>query len=187
MLFYFVSLPSNAKKVFEGVMFDVYQWEQQQFDGTAKTFEAVQRKPSVQIIAITSNNKILLLKEEQPFVGSFISLPGGICETNNPENDAKRELLEETGRVCDVLFSWKKTEFSAKVLWDNYYFIAKNCKKVKDPCFDSGEKIVSFEVDFEEFIEIVLGCDFRNKEFAYMILKLIHEKNLECLKKELFD
>jgi ADP-ribose pyrophosphatase YjhB (NUDIX family) len=178
-------LPKNAKKVFEGVMFDVYQWEQKQFDGTTRTFEAVKRKESVQIIA-TKNNKIILLEEEQPLIGKFLSLPGGICEANNPEEDAIRELSEETGLTTQEMKLWKKTGFSAKVNWDTNYYIAKNCKKTDEIKLDAGEKIIVHEFEFEEFIEKVLIDEFRNKEFTYMIYKMMHENKLEEFKKEIF-
>lgn len=59
-------LPENAKCVFKGVLFDIYQWEQEMFDGTYSIFEKVVRLPSSQIIATTPENKIILLDEEQP-------------------------------------------------------------------------------------------------------------------------
>lgn len=181
-----MTLPSNAKKVFKGIMFDVYQWEQEQFDGSSKTFEAVMRKESVQIISVTKDKQIIMLEEEQPYIGKFLSLPGGICESKNPEDDAIRELLEETGMKCENITLWKKTTFSAKVIWNNNYFIAKNCKKINKPELDSGEKIKVFLVSFERFIDLVTSEEFRNKEFSFMILKMIHEKKLEDFKKMLF-
>jgi len=107
-----MSLPINSKKVFEGVIFDVYQWEETLFDGSVTIFEAVKRKDSVQIIAIF-NNQLVLLEEEQPFIGKFLALSGGVCETNVPEDDARRELLEETGFICDSLEFWKKNSYSS--------------------------------------------------------------------------
>lgn len=182
-----MTLPNNAKKVFAGVMFDVYQWDQKQFDDSSKTFEAVKRKPSVQIIAVTKNKKIALLEEEQPHQGKFLSLPGGICEAERPEEDAKRELLEETGFVSDNVFLWKKTGFSAKVIWDNNYFIAKNCEKTSEVNFDSGEKIKVFLLGFDDFIKKVISDEFRNKEFSFMILKMIHEQKIAEFKDLLFS
>ena len=182
-----MGLPNNAKKVFEGVMFDVYQWDQKQFDGSIKVFEAVKRKESAQIIAVTVDKKIVLLEEEQPHQGKFLSLPGGICETDNPGVDAKRELLEETGMVSDDFVLWKKTGFSAKVIWDNNYFLAKNCRKVDSSHLDSGEKIKVFLLDFDDFIKKVLDENFRNKEFAYMVLQMINNGELGDFKKLLFD
>ena len=69
-------IPKSAKCVFKGLFFQTYQWQQKQFDGTYATFEAVKRRPTVQIIA-TVGDKIILLKEEQPNYGKFTSIIGG--------------------------------------------------------------------------------------------------------------
>lgn len=34
-----MKLPPQAKKVFTGQIFDVYQWEQEMYDGSFETFE----------------------------------------------------------------------------------------------------------------------------------------------------
>lgn len=34
-----MKIPSTAKRVFKGIIFDVYRWEQEMFDETTSTFE----------------------------------------------------------------------------------------------------------------------------------------------------
>jgi ADP-ribose pyrophosphatase len=177
-------IPKNAKRVFKGVLFDVYQWKQKQFDGSYATFELVRRKPSVQVIAVV-NRKIILLKEEHPFVGKFSSFPGGIIENKDTKKDALRELLEETGLKPETLVLWRKTEFDVKVQWDTYYYIAKGCKKVAVQKLDPGEKIKPVLVSFEEFVEITSSEEFRNREFSdYMFRLKQDKKKLEEFRKK---
>ena len=45
-----MKIPKNAKCVFTGIVYDVYQWEETNFDGSPATFEAVKRHDSVQVI-----------------------------------------------------------------------------------------------------------------------------------------
>jgi len=52
-------IPSNAKLAFKGVIFEVWQWEQEMFDGTTEIFERIWRLPTVEIIA-TVGDKILI-------------------------------------------------------------------------------------------------------------------------------
>lgn len=47
-----VKIPSHATKVFSGVIFDVYQWEQELFNGNIATFEALRRPSTVIIIPV---------------------------------------------------------------------------------------------------------------------------------------
>lgn len=170
-------IPQHSKKVFEGILFDVYHWEQKQFDGTYKTFEALKRLPSVQIIATTKNGKFVILKEQQPQdeeVG--YSLIGGGCdyEDEPAQNGARRELLEETGMICEELELLEVTHPGGKIDWPCYYFIAHNCEVVQEQNLDSGEKIEVLEVDFEEFLEIVEEEHFRNKYFSNYLFRILH-------------
>jgi ADP-ribose pyrophosphatase YjhB (NUDIX family) len=182
-------IPENAKLVFKGKIFDVYHWQQEMFDGSFETFEGIKRKPSVQIIAITPENKIILLKEEQPFVGKFISVPGGQVEDEEtPQENAIKELLEETGMKADELILWKEQQFNSKIEWTTYYYIAKGCKKVQDAEPENGEKIIPYEVSFDEFIKESQRKDFRNKRLKEDIFRMMHiSGELEKFKKILFN
>src|SRR5258708_6669738 len=91
-------LPPQAKRVFKGVIFDVYQWPQKMFNGSFETFEMLKRPDTIQVIAV-KDDKIVVLEEEQPDRGPFFGLPGG---RNDHEDEseleaAKREVREETG------------------------------------------------------------------------------------------
>ena len=181
-------LPENAKLVHKGIIFDTYQWEQEMFDGSIQMFEAIRRNPTVQILVVTENNKLIVLDEEQPHIGKFTGLVGGHVEDNETaEENAKKELLEETGMIYNELILWKKEEFGSKIIWDSYYFIAKGCKKIQDATPEVGEKIKVNEVDFDEFIQITQRDDFRNKSFKEMVFRMIHTSGeIEKFKKKLF-
>jgi ADP-ribose pyrophosphatase len=181
-------IPKNAKCVFKGVIFDVYQWKQKMFDGTFGTFEGVKRRPSVQIIAIVGN-KIMLQNEEQPGLGKFVSFPGGVIDDGEkPLFTAKRELLEEAGMEASKMQFWRKADFSKKIEWETFYFIAKDCKKIQVPHLDAGEKIKPLFVSFEKFVEVVSREDFRNREFSNYMFRLKQNKEkLEEFRKIIFS
>ncbi len=97
-------IPEHAKKVFGGIIFDIYQWEQEQFDGTIKTFEKAKRPDTVVVFPVLDDGKILLTKQEQPGRGSFIAATGGMMDQGEDVlSAAKRELLEESGYEADDL------------------------------------------------------------------------------------
>ncbi|PJC53414.1 MAG: hypothetical protein CO029_02850, partial [Candidatus Magasanikbacteria bacterium CG_4_9_14_0_2_um_filter_41_10] len=74
-------IPEQAKKVFSGVIFDVYQWEQELYDGSKATFERLTRPATLQVIAEV-DGRIAMSDEEQPAKGRFLSLLGGRQEPN---------------------------------------------------------------------------------------------------------
>ncbi len=90
-------LPSNARRVFQGVIFEVWQWDQKVFDGTTQVFEKIWRPSTVEIIA-TVGDKILTEEQDQPDRPNNINFPcGRVEQEDNILGEAKRELLEETG------------------------------------------------------------------------------------------
>lgn len=181
-------LPKEATCVHQGKLFDTYQWPQKQFDGSIKTFEAVYTPGSVQIFVITPQKKIILLKEEQPHAGKFLSVPGGHIERNeHPYENMKKELLEELGMESKEVSLWNIQSKGKKLIWNTFYFIAKNCQKVQEPQLEPGEKVESYEVNFEEFLQEVQRDDFRNKDFQNIVFKLEQNpQKLEQFKQELF-
>ena len=70
-------MPGNAELVFKGVIFDVYQWEQEMYDGTKKTFEKIKRKDSVAIFPVLPDGKIIISEQQQPGMQSFWDVAAG--------------------------------------------------------------------------------------------------------------
>ena len=166
-------IPDNATKVFEGVIFDVYHWQQEMFDGSFATFEALKKRDTVVVIAIT-NNLIIVNTEEQPGREAFLSLPSGLCEREGTHlENATRELIEETGYESSEWQEWFVTQpiSHVKIDWDNYFYIAKNCKKVTDQKLDPGEKIEVGLVTFDKFLELRNNPKFRTKDLIPLLEK----------------
>src|SRR3989338_296819 len=130
---YNMSLPPQAKKVFAGQIFDVYQWDQTLFDGTTAVFEMLKRPNSVEVIA-TSGDKILVAEEEQPGRPPFYTLVGGRQEVGEPPEDAgKRELLEESGCISHDWELYKEFQPTSKIDWTIYIYIARGCTVAQKP------------------------------------------------------
>lgn len=165
-------IPPHAKKAFAGVLFDVYQWEQELFDGTKATFEKLRRQDTVSVIATTSDRKILLINDEQPGRDAVITFPGGRLDPGeDPETAAKRELLEETGYESRELVLWKAYQPVSKLDWAFYIFVARGVQKVTEPHLDAGERISMWEADLNEVIEVMRQPHFQGKEIALDLLE----------------
>jgi len=174
------------KKVFEGVIFDVYQWEQEMFDGSKETFEMLKRPNTLQVIAV-QGDKILIGEEEQPYKGKFYSLFGGRQEDESPLEGIKRELLEETGLESSDWELYKSYDVTTKLEWQVHIFIARDCKKVAEQKLEAGEKISVKAISFDEFLDIVDSNKYDGKELAYDLLRLSSDrKELAKFKKLLF-
>ncbi len=151
----FSKIPKEAKLVFKGKIWEVYQWKEKMFDGKEGVFEGLRKRSGVKIFAL-SNDKLFMTKEEQPGSDSYYSLIGGTIEGGElPIKCAKRELLEEAGMESD---SWMLLQVIDVLKYPRldsyvYLFIAKDCKKVSNQKLDPGEKITIVEVSFNQFVE----------------------------------
>jgi ADP-ribose pyrophosphatase len=160
-------LPDHAKKVFSGIIFDVYHWEQEQYDGTTKTFEKLKRPDTVLVVPVLEDGSIMLLDEEQPGSLRALRLAGGRVEDNeDPAEAVKRELLEETGYEASEWRLIDAVQPHHKIEWSIFTYVARGCKKVADQHLDSGEKVVVKAVSFDEFIEILANDDYPDKSGA---------------------
>ncbi len=165
-------LPPTAKKIFSGVVFDVYQWEVKTSDGQTKIFEKVKRPDTVQIIAITADKKIIIINETQPGKKSTIGLAGGrVDEGEDVLTAAKRELLEETGYTSDNWQLFDSNQPVSKVEWAIYTLLAKDCHKITEQHLDGTEKIDLLIITFEEFINYVLAGKLEDKSLMIQIMK----------------
>jgi len=181
------NLPEGAKLVFKGVIHDVYQWEQEMFDGRKAIFERIKKLDVSTVIAIVGD-KIILSEQEQPHKGSFLSLPGGRCNKDELTIDAaRRELLEETGYTSDDLFLWKNFPPPSTIIWSDDYFIARDCKKTQEPNLDNGEKIKNKLISFDEFMMLSEEDSFRHKGLIGTLLHMrLHPEEQAEFKKLLF-
>ncbi|OGI60481.1 hypothetical protein A2641_03010 [Candidatus Nomurabacteria bacterium RIFCSPHIGHO2_01_FULL_37_25] len=182
-------IPENAKRVFKGAVFDIYQWEQEMFDGTKTTFEKLKRPDTVVVFPVLDDGKIILIEEEQPGTEPSIQGAGGrVDEGEDILSAAKRELLEESGYEAKEFILWNAQHPVRKIDWVVYTFIAKGCKKIGKQNLDSGEKIKLLPVTFDKLVDIATNGheNFHEKEviIKFYEAKLNKEKMEEL--KELF-
>lgn len=176
-------IPENAQCVFKGVLFDVYQWEQELYDGTKTIFEKLKRPDTVVVFPVLPDGKILLTEQEQPCKEPFIGATGGrVDEGEDILTAAKRELLEESGYEAEEFILWDVQHPTSKIDWIVYTFVAKGLKKVSDLNLDGGEKIKLKPVTFDEFVELSSDESFSEKE---IIVKLLEAKLYPNKMKEL--
>lgn len=185
----FNGIPSHATRVFRGVLFEVWQWEQVMFDGSRQLFEAVKRADYAEVIPILENGKIVVLEQQQPGTGIFYSFVGGrVDEGETPEAAARREMKEEAGLITPELVLWRHTQPFQKIVFEGYEYIARNCRYVCAPTMPEEEKIIIHEMTFDEVIALASGNDrFRGSHLVpdFLRAKYDHEAK-ERLRQQLF-
>jgi ADP-ribose pyrophosphatase len=181
-----MNLPPKAKRVFHGVIFDVYQWEQEMFDGTHETFEMLKRADTVEVIA-TRGDKIFLTHQSQHNKSDFFALLGGRSEEGEePLEAAKRELLEESGLASNHWELFQTYQPLHKMDWNIHTFIARDCEMVGQQHLDAGEQIELMECTFDEFVDAVLSEKYWGNELTLDILRRKDQDTLGELQQLLF-
>lgn len=148
-------IPKEAKRVFKGIMYDVYHWPQKLYDGSTATFEMLWRQDSVKVIAI-KDGKIIVLDEEQPGIPRNLALPGGRHDVEHETEleCAQREVKEETGLTFK---NWKlidAKQLSIEIDWCLYLFVASEPIEQYEVHRDAGEKMSVHSMTYEEVINI---------------------------------
>lgn len=173
-------LPSGAKMVFKGKIFETWQWKQKMFDGSFEIFERVKRPDTATVIPIVGD-KIMMIEEEQPGKRRYFGFPGGRIDLGENElAAAKRELLEETGMVAR---SWKllfAEEPINKMVWTIYTYVARGCVKIQEPHFDPGERIRAKLISFEQFLNLYKNRRFTEGEMGRLILQARYDKKIRA-------
>ncbi len=183
-------MPKDVKRVFEGVIFDVYHWPQVMYDGSVATFECLKRPDTTTIFPVLPDGRILLSKQLQPDrVRPFVHAFGGQIEDGEDVMDAAaRELREESGYAAKKWTLWKAYQPYSKIDWALYVFIAHGAEKVAGQDLDPGEKIDVFAVTFDEFVHMVMDDDFAMIEIMPDLYQaLLDPMKMQVLRKMFLD
>lgn len=134
-------IPKEATKVFEGRIYDVYQWPQKLFDGSTEIFEMLSRADTVKIIALVNEKelkslqnikneqmvmddsdqeadnlscdrrKIIITHQTQPRKDWFYDYPGGRVDAED-ESELEAAKRELREETGLVFKNWKLVEVS---------------------------------------------------------------------------
>lgn len=180
-------IPTHATKVHDGIIVDVYQREQEMFDGSTRTFELAKRPDSVFCVPVFWD-KICMVREQQPGMPAFIWLPWWRVDMwLSPEETLKVELSEEAGMSVESLELFRAYEVWGKMEYTRNVFIARGCVIDHETHMDKAwEKIELVYVTFDEFLEHACTTWFSPIHFSHHLLSMRVDGTIGEFERKLF-
>ncbi len=163
----------NWKLLKSEIVFDSYtRLEERTYkmpDGQVKKFYIKITQPAVCVLALTEDNKVILVEQFRPGPAAILNeLPGGgMDEGETPEHAIVRELREETGYEGETQFVTQCFD-DAYTTMNRSCFVATNCRRVGDQELGDGEFIKVKLVDLPDFLEIVRSGQMTDVEVALL-------------------
>jgi len=138
-------------------------------NGIIENFFIDDANDSVQILPVTTDNKVITVSQFRPGIEAVnLELPGGGLEKGeDPKEAALRELKEETGYSGEIIFLGKMN-YSPYSTGNRYLFVAKNCEKITGLDLDDNEFLSVIKWPMKKFREVAIKGKVRGTDCAYM-------------------
>ncbi|HEX7976294.1 MAG TPA: NUDIX hydrolase [Anaerolineales bacterium] len=165
----------SSSTVFKNGFFEVIQDQVLQPDGEPGTYATVNIRPGVSVLPVDDEGYVYLIREFRYALGrdSVEAVAGALRDGEQPEEAARREVLEELGISADEWTSLGQIEEdTALVRSRGYLFLARGLS-FGQPRQEKTEEIRTLKMSFEEAVRQVMDGVIVHSPSAVLILKAL--------------
>ena len=167
----------STKRIYEGKIINLRVDTVELPDGGTALRELVEHPGGVGVVALTDDNKIILVKQfRKPLETSIYEVPAGKMDKGDgetPESCGRRELEEETGCRADEFiylgYMYPSPGFVDEV---TQLFLARGLHKGKAHP-DEDEYLNIEEIGFEKAVEMTMNNEINDAKTVFGILKTL--------------
>jgi ADP-ribose pyrophosphatase len=161
----------STKVLYNGKIIDLVLEEVELPNGNQSQREVVKHPGAVAILAVTPENKIVLVRQyRKPLNRSIIEIPAGKLEKGEtPESCARRELEEETGYRSDQLVHLQSFYTSPGFADELIHVYFSDSLTEGTVQLDEDEFVDLMEVSLDEAIELVKTNEIYDAKTVYAI------------------
>ncbi|MCH1624833.1 NUDIX hydrolase [Ferdinandcohnia quinoae] len=163
----------SKKTIFEGKVIDLHIEEVELPNGKPSTREIIKHPGAVAILAITDENKIVMVQQYRKALEKVIvEIPAGKLEKGEkPKDTARRELEEETGYICENLAPltsfYTSPGFADELV---HVYLAKGLSKKENPAsLDEDEFVDVLELTIEQAITYIKEQKIHDAKTAFAV------------------
>ncbi|WP_312092400.1 NUDIX hydrolase [Niallia sp.] len=149
----------KTEHIYSGRIIQVQVDEVELPNGKTSTRELVKHPGAVAVIAITDDNKLVMVEQfRKPLEKVIVEIPAGKLEKGEePALCARRELEEETGYDCESLelvsSFYTSPGFADEII---HVYVAKGLTKKEDAAgLDEDEFVNVLEITLEEALQLI--------------------------------
>ena len=140
-------------------------------DGQISRWDIKQEGPVVCVLALTTDQKVILNKQFRPGPEKILlEMPGGMIDKGEtPLQAIKRELLEETGYTGHFKLVGKKfaCAYSDRV---SYTFVATACRQIQKQHLENDEFIEVTKMSLKDFRKHLQKGQLTDTKSGYLAL-----------------
>ena len=167
--------PVEWRKLQERVVFDGHRRiVRRRFrlpDGEEVDYDVKEEPDTAAVVALTEDDEVVLVRQYRAGPMQLVAeIPGGAIEPGeDPQEAARRELLEETGFEGDLRPVGKLLDCAYSTR-ERYAFAATGCRKVAEPTPHEDEHLEVVLAPLGEFLALVRGGRLTDVAVAYRVL-----------------
>lgn len=153
-----IERPVHSEEIYNGKIVQVYRDTVALADGSEATREVVRHCPCVAVLAVTDDNKVVLVRQYRyPVAQPLLEIPAGKMDgpdSERPEATAARELAEETPYTA-TKFELIHNFYTAPGFCDEYMYLFRATGLKHDSTLepDVGEVVDTVLYSREEVIQ----------------------------------
>ena len=169
----------KKKKVYDGKILDLSLYHIT-IQGRKVTREIIEHRGAAAILAITKDNKVILVKQHRFPYGYVLEIPAGTRDKGErPRTCAIRELREETGykakQMKHFLTYYPSIGYNLEAI---HCFLATDLERVSDPRFDNDEILLVIEIDLKKLIQMIKTGKIQDSKTICAVLTYAVKKKL---------
>ncbi len=163
----------SSKEIYNGTIVRLTVDDVELPDGTTSKREVARHPAGVTVAALTEENDLLFVRQYRyPFAQTVLELPAGKIDDNSaPLDNAKRELLEETGAIGTGYVSLGAQMVSPGFCDELIYMYMCRVARFEQQKLDEGEFLNVEKIPLAKAVELVLNNRIFDGKTQTAILK----------------